>query len=84
MFCITSRGSISMPMETKNIAMNISLMGMVLSTISCWAADWETMMPMTNAPMATLRPISEDSKAMPKHRPSETSSSTSLGYFLLT
>ena len=78
MFCSTSRGSISMPMETKNTAMNISLMGMVLSTISFCAVDWETITPITNAPIATLSPISEEISAMPKQRPSDTSSSTSL------
>ena len=79
MFCSTSQGSISIPMETKKMAMNISLMGMVLGTIArFWAVDWEMMMPMTKAPMATLRPMLEESKAIPKQRPSETSIRTSL------
>ena len=70
-------GSTSMPTDTKNMAPNRFLTGSTTLIIFSASIVSASMLPMTNAPKALLKPTSADTTAMRKHKPKATTSSVS-------
>jgi len=77
--CRTSMpGSISSPMATKKIALNMSRTGSIIFSTRWISRDSAMTAPIKNAPSATLYPSFTASNENPKHSPKTVTSSISL------
>ena len=71
-------GSTSMPTDTKNMAPKRSFTGATSFSILPASMVSASMLPITNAPKAELKPTFVDTTAIKQHSPSDTMSRVSL------